>query len=349
MAGTKAIIYADQATAQADLDWTYAEEGLDGNAIGIKYVNPGAVSSALAVTYSEGVVSVSLKTDSNGDPSGTADELKLAILGVKATTTLTTDNTELADGETVTIGGTTYRFKDTPEQAYDVQRHGTTADTTLGNLVKAINGTGTTEYYAGTLAHSLCTAGTVGSHATILTARHAGTGPNAAPTTTTAAHLSFADTTFGGGTGVSDPGVAPTIDQSIGNLFYDIADHSGHDGTGILAAMTVKYASSSGGTPGVNTIFDSAAEMMAAGWILPDSSVGAVIIQNDQPKATAGANQLTQYEASVFIDGGRVTLTSGSAAGLREATKTYAIQLARAGRARCWAPRAWYSPALYTR
>lgn len=115
------------------------------------------------------------------------------VNAVAASATLTTDNTELTDGDTVTIGTTIYRFKDTPEQAYDVQRHGTTADTTLGNLVKAINATGTegVEYFAGTLIHPDVSAGAVSSHATVLTAKVKGVSGNAIAKSENSTHLSF--------------------------------------------------------------------------------------------------------------------------------------------------------------
>jgi hypothetical protein len=56
--------------------------------------------------------------------------------------TLTSNGTNVTDGKTVTINTTTYRFKKTPEQAYDV-RIGSTAADTLANLKAAINLSGT--------------------------------------------------------------------------------------------------------------------------------------------------------------------------------------------------------------
>lgn len=54
---------------------------------------------------------------------------RAAAAAARAVTTLTSDNTDVADGDTVTIGSTVYRFKDTMTQAYDVKRNGGTADT----------------------------------------------------------------------------------------------------------------------------------------------------------------------------------------------------------------------------
>lgn len=126
-----------------------------------------------------------------------------------ATNTLTSDATNVADGETVTIGAIVYRFKDTMAQAYDVQI-GANAAASLDNLKAAINASGTpgTEYYAGTVAHTLVIATTNTDTTQKVESRTYGTGNNTLATTETSGHLSWADTTLGGGTGASDPGVA---------------------------------------------------------------------------------------------------------------------------------------------
>lgn len=347
MAGTKAIIYMNQATANADLDWQYKEEGLDGNAVGVEYLDPAANSSPLAITYANGKVSVSLATDGAGVLTTTADELKLAIHGTKASNTLTSDTTEVVVADTVTIGGIVYTFRTTMASAYDVKRNGTYT-TTLGNLVKAINGTGTpgTEYYAGTLANPVVSAVAAGA-TVVVTARVAGTAQNSVPTTEAGIHTSWAETTLGGA-GATSVGVAPTISRQIDNLF-DITDTSGHDGTGIIAALAVKHASSAGGTAGVNITYDSAAEAMAAGFMLGNGTDGAEVVQNDQSKTTAGSTTITTYRAYVYNGdtGGLVTLGAADAASLLAACKTYAITQARNGKARNWNPSVYLSPALY--
>lgn len=122
----------------------------------------------------------------------------LSADGVKATAVLTSDGTEISDGDTVTIGtganARVYRFKDTPVQAYDVKRDGTTADTTLGNLVKAVNASGIgdgTDYYAGTLAHPNVIAGEVAAHAITFTAKIPGVPGNTIAKSLSAAHLDW--------------------------------------------------------------------------------------------------------------------------------------------------------------
>lgn len=128
---------------------------------------------------------------------------------VHAVNVLTSDTTNVTDGDTVTIGAIVYRFKDTMLAAYDVQI-GASAAATLDNLKAAINGTGTpgTEYFAGTVAHTLVIATTNTDTTQTVLSRTYGTANNTLATTETSSHLSWADTTLGGGTGASNPGVA---------------------------------------------------------------------------------------------------------------------------------------------
>lgn len=97
-----------------------------------------------------------------------------------ATATYTIGETNPDVGSFVVVNDQTYRFMDTMTQANDVQI-GVDADTSLGNLVAAINLSGTpgTEYYAGTVAATDVTAGAVGSHATVVTADTKGTAAHA--------------------------------------------------------------------------------------------------------------------------------------------------------------------------
>ena len=141
-----------------------------------------------------------------------AAEAKLTSSGAlvpasHATSKLTSDTTNNSDGSIVTIATTVYRFKNTLAQAYDVQI-GASAAASLDNLMAAINASGTpgTEYFAGTLVHPTVVAFTNTDTTQIVTARLPGTTANAYPTTTDEAHLSWEDTTLGGGTGASTAG-----------------------------------------------------------------------------------------------------------------------------------------------
>jgi hypothetical protein len=122
-----------------------------------------------------------------------------------ATGTITSDNINVTDGDTVTIGTTVYRFKNTIVAAYDV-KIGANADATLLSLIKAINGTGTvgTDYFTGTAAHPLVTAASsVTAHAFAVTAIAKGTAGNAIASTETSSHLSWGAATLTGGTGTA--------------------------------------------------------------------------------------------------------------------------------------------------
>lgn len=82
-------------------------------------------------------------------------------LGVLANATLTSTGINVTDGDTVTIGSRTYRFKDTMAAVNDVKR-GASAAITLDNLKAAINLTGTSgvEWFAGTTIHPTVSATT---------------------------------------------------------------------------------------------------------------------------------------------------------------------------------------------
>lgn len=127
-----------------------------------------------------------------------------------ATDTLTSDTTAITDGKVVVLGAITYRFKDTPAQANDIQNN-VDPDVALANLVAAINGTGTegVEYFAGTEASPVASAAAVAAHATVVTALTAGFAGNSIVATTDEAHLAWggSGTLAGGGStiGTSDP------------------------------------------------------------------------------------------------------------------------------------------------
>lgn len=141
-----------------------------------------------------------------------------------ATNTLTSTGTAVADGNTVTINTTVYTAKTSLSGGGTANQVliGSTSDGSafLANLKKAINGTGTAgiDYGVGTTANTDVVADTLTSTTLKVWARTLGTTPNAYETTETSSQLSWADTTLGGGTGASDPGVTAagatfTLDQ----------------------------------------------------------------------------------------------------------------------------------------
>lgn len=115
-----------------------------------------------------------------------------------ATGVLTSDNTNVSDAETVTVGTTVYRFKNTLAQIGDVKIGGS-ADASLLSLAKTINGTGVagTDMFTGTPANTFASSSaTVTSHTITLTALAENAGGNSIATTETSAHLSFATATL---------------------------------------------------------------------------------------------------------------------------------------------------------
>ncbi len=109
--------------------------------------------------------------------------------GVAAQGTLTLDTLPV-DGNTMTIGSVTYRFKDTPAQANDIQigSGGSALGDTQVSIVKTLNGTGSagTDYYTGTTTpHPTVSAASFSSDDCVLTARTAGILGNLIATTET--------------------------------------------------------------------------------------------------------------------------------------------------------------------
>lgn len=136
---------------------------------------------------------------------------------------------------TVTIGDITYTILNSLTQVYKSRvaipyqvLYGGSVAACLDNLKKAINGTGTagTEYSTGTVAHPYVIATTNTDTAQTIVSRAIGDAAftatvNALATTETLANTAWADSTFGGGTGNSNPAVtsdAATI--TIGDITY---------------------------------------------------------------------------------------------------------------------------------
>lgn len=116
---------------------------------------------------------------------------------------------------TVTIDTTVYTFVDALSETYGATAipyqvlAGADVAASLDNLKLAINATGTagTNYSTGTAAHASVVATTNTDTAQTIRGRVPGTSLNTLATTETLANTTWADTTLGGGTGASDPGV----------------------------------------------------------------------------------------------------------------------------------------------
>lgn len=185
--------------------------------------------------------------------------------GVHAESVITSTGTNPADNDEVVIGSTTYRFKTTTAQAYDV-KIGVDAATTLDNLKAAINASGTgdgSDYHAGTLAHPDVVATTNTATTQKVVAKVPGTAANTLATTETSAQLSWADTTLGGGTGDSVAGVAGETVTINGTEYTFVTalseDHADaitnqvlHSGTDAVALDKLKLAVNGTGTAGTD-------------------------------------------------------------------------------------------------
>lgn len=130
---------------------------------------------------------------------------KTALTGARATSTLTSDATAPSDGDTVTVEGRTYVFRtaltNTVGAPYEVLI-GVSAAVALDNIKSAINADGTAGVYgSGTLAHPLVTATTNGNTTQVVQAIKYGTEGNNYLTSETSAHLSWTGTTLSAGAG----------------------------------------------------------------------------------------------------------------------------------------------------
>jgi len=155
----------------------------------------------------------------------------LTLTGVitpgKHAESVVTANT-IVDGSQITIGAITYTFKTAlssgPAVPYEVLI-GASDATALDNLKSAINataGAGTT-YATGTVAHPDVVATDNADTTQKVVARVPGTAANSKATTSLDATLSWPDTTLGGGTGASNPGVAPET-VTVNDVTYSIVD-----------------------------------------------------------------------------------------------------------------------------
>jgi hypothetical protein len=142
--------------------------------------------------------------------------------------TLTSDNTNVANNATVTIGTKVYTFKDTLTPAEGEVLIGGDADASLLNLINAINHTGTpdTDYKCAAVHPLVSAAVSVTSHHFAITAKTKGVAGNAIVLSETSAHLSADGTGFLGGTtaGVDGTvGAAYTLIADTSYLYYAIA------------------------------------------------------------------------------------------------------------------------------
>jgi hypothetical protein len=166
-----------------------------------------AVTDGDTVTFGTKVFEV----DVNNPAGITAGRVRVDLTGSSAAAaavgTLTSDNTNVANNDTVVIGGKTYTFKSSLTPTEGEVLIGGSADASLLNLIRAINHTGTpgTDYSCAAANTQVSAASSVTSHAFQVTALVKGTPGNAIATTETSGHLSWGGATLASG---ADPSAA---------------------------------------------------------------------------------------------------------------------------------------------
>jgi hypothetical protein len=124
-----------------------------------------------------------------------------AVTGTAASTTLTSNATNVSDGDTLTVDTITYTYKTTLGTAPYQIKIGASASASLDNTKAAVTVTGTpgTDYTALTPIHPSVTATTKTATTLLFVARDTNAGGTFA-STDTAATLSFPGATFASGT-----------------------------------------------------------------------------------------------------------------------------------------------------
>jgi len=187
------------------------------------------------------------------------------VPGVHAESIITSDATAPANDSVVVIGDRTYTYKTTLTGAADEVLIGASAATALDNLKSAINataGAGTT-YGTGTVEHADVVATDNTDTTQKIVAKTSGTAANSLATTTDDAHLSWEDTTLGGGTGSSVTGVAGetvvingttyTFEDVLTEDYTDAVANQIHFGADSAAALdNLKHVVNGTGTEGTD-------------------------------------------------------------------------------------------------
>lgn len=169
-------------------------------------------------------------TEINTDVAG---EFGNTPLPAKAVGTLTSDATNVAAGETVTIDTVVYTFRAAPTTVANEVLIGANAAASLANLKKAINlsGVSGTDYGSATVVHPTVGAGVVTATTLALFAKTGGTAGNSIATTETSAHLSFGGATLASGAAAT--GNAPMLFNPQVDTAFDL---SATDGTNTATA-----------------------------------------------------------------------------------------------------------------
>lgn len=144
------------------------------------------------------------------DGAVTAGHIPVAVAGTAAVGTLTSDGTNQANNDTVTLNAKVYTFQTVLTNVDGHVLIGASASASLDNLVAAVNlgnGAGVT-YAAATTLHPTMFATKASATTVTITAKTPGTAGNALTTTEAGAHTSFGGATLATG---ADPTAAASV------------------------------------------------------------------------------------------------------------------------------------------
>lgn len=196
------------ATGELDLDESYSGLGADLQAV-LLSANPAiaeALVLVLAVTRSDDTTGLAVAKflpptyapDQDPHmPQGIAVDILSAAKAV-----LTSDNTNVADSATVTLGNKIYTFKTALTPLEGEVLIGGSADASLLNLIRAVNHTGTpdTDYKCAAAHTQIIADAAVAAHAaTFHATKVPGLAGNDLASTEVSTHLSFGGLVFAGG------------------------------------------------------------------------------------------------------------------------------------------------------
>lgn len=162
-------------------------------------------STVTPATAATGTLTSNNTNVSNNDTvtlGGNTYTFKTTLTEVFASGTLTSNNTNVSNNDTVTIGFKTYTFKTSLTGATYEVKIGVDADTSLANLASAINGTtgGGSTYGSGTVANvAVSSTASPTSHVLTFTSYVVGTVGNRYSFSTPATTLTASGTTLSGG------------------------------------------------------------------------------------------------------------------------------------------------------
>lgn len=230
---------------------------------------------------------------------------------------------------TVTIGSVTYTIVDALSETYGADAiayqvvKGANEAAMLDNLKLAINGTGTagTNYSTGTVAHPYVIATTNTDTVQKIISRTVGNTAatavvNALATTTTMANTAWADTTFGGGTGNSNPAVetgAATI--TIGDVTYTAVLELSETSGATAVANQVLWVTS-------EAVFLDKLKLAVNGSGTAGTDYGTGTVRNGWVEATTNTNTEQTFVARTTGTGGNSIATTETLANYSFASAT---------------------------